>query len=239
MVSLSVVIIFERCRSCTSHAWKTTTPTCNQIPFHFIWIHFNWNLFQLSLRCRIINEATKEAAVVDPVEPHKILRVAQENGVDLKLLLTTHHHWFLSLLPFPFSTQFINSWASFLYFWIASSLFVTAKFSRNLPYCYWISSAMIWMRIYWIVVLSGEQISFFGGFMVGIMLVAMTKWNSWCLRSRFLGVLLIMCRAALTNSKMVIPYLLGLISIYCLSILHGMYGLTIIYLCDYACCNHF
>lgn len=41
----------------------------------------------------IIDEATKEAAVVDPVEPHKILRVAQENGVDLKLLLTTHHHW--------------------------------------------------------------------------------------------------------------------------------------------------
>ncbi|KAK4382914.1 Hydroxyacylglutathione hydrolase cytoplasmic [Sesamum angolense] len=42
---------------------------------------------------RIIDEATKEAAVVDPVEPHKILRVAQENGVDLKLVLTTHHHW--------------------------------------------------------------------------------------------------------------------------------------------------
>ncbi|GFP86636.1 hydroxyacylglutathione hydrolase cytoplasmic [Phtheirospermum japonicum] len=41
----------------------------------------------------IIDEATKEAAVVDPVEPHKVLRVAQENGVDLKLVLTTHHHW--------------------------------------------------------------------------------------------------------------------------------------------------
>ncbi|KAL7147646.1 hypothetical protein ABFS83_06G121100 [Erythranthe nasuta] len=41
----------------------------------------------------IIDEATKEAAVVDPVEPHKILRVAEENGVHLKLVLTTHHHW--------------------------------------------------------------------------------------------------------------------------------------------------
>ncbi|CAA0811000.1 Hydroxyacylglutathione hydrolase cytoplasmic [Striga hermonthica] len=41
----------------------------------------------------IIDEATKEAAVVDPVEPHKILRIAQENGVELKLVLTTHHHW--------------------------------------------------------------------------------------------------------------------------------------------------
>lgn len=45
---------------------------------------------------RIIDEATKEAAVVDPVEPHSILRVAQENGVDLKLVLTTHHHWLVS-----------------------------------------------------------------------------------------------------------------------------------------------
>lgn len=41
----------------------------------------------------IIDEATKEAAVVDPVEPHKIIRVAQENGVNLKFVLTTHHHW--------------------------------------------------------------------------------------------------------------------------------------------------
>ncbi|XP_073017506.1 hydroxyacylglutathione hydrolase cytoplasmic [Primulina eburnea] len=41
----------------------------------------------------IIEENTKQAAVVDPVEPHKILSVAQENGVDLKLVLTTHHHW--------------------------------------------------------------------------------------------------------------------------------------------------
>ncbi|XP_010278945.1 PREDICTED: hydroxyacylglutathione hydrolase cytoplasmic [Nelumbo nucifera] len=41
----------------------------------------------------IIDETSKEAAVVDPVEPEKILRVAAENGVDLKLVLTTHHHW--------------------------------------------------------------------------------------------------------------------------------------------------
>ncbi|KAL6526897.1 Hydroxyacylglutathione hydrolase cytoplasmic [Orobanche gracilis] len=41
----------------------------------------------------IIDETTKEAAVVDPAEPRKILRVAEENGVELKLVLTTHHHW--------------------------------------------------------------------------------------------------------------------------------------------------
>lgn len=50
------------------------------------------------LVCRIIDETTKEAAVVDPVEPHKVLRVAQENEVDLKFVLTTHHHWSVPLL---------------------------------------------------------------------------------------------------------------------------------------------
>ncbi|XP_027104105.2 hydroxyacylglutathione hydrolase cytoplasmic isoform X1 [Coffea arabica] len=41
----------------------------------------------------VINEKTKEAAAVDPAEPHKVFRAAQENGVHLKLVLTTHHHW--------------------------------------------------------------------------------------------------------------------------------------------------
>ncbi|KZV42598.1 hydroxyacylglutathione hydrolase cytoplasmic [Dorcoceras hygrometricum] len=44
-------------------------------------------------RPAIVDDSTKQAAVVDPVEPEKILRVAQENGVALKLVLTTHHHW--------------------------------------------------------------------------------------------------------------------------------------------------
>ncbi|KAF8402450.1 hypothetical protein HHK36_010534 [Tetracentron sinense] len=41
----------------------------------------------------IIDETSREAAVVDPVEPEKVLGVAKENGVNLKLVLTTHHHW--------------------------------------------------------------------------------------------------------------------------------------------------
>ncbi|XP_058183754.1 hydroxyacylglutathione hydrolase cytoplasmic [Rhododendron vialii] len=41
----------------------------------------------------IIDEATKEGAAVDPVEPDKVLGVAKENGVELKSVLTTHHHW--------------------------------------------------------------------------------------------------------------------------------------------------
>uniref|UniRef100_A0A803P0V0 hydroxyacylglutathione hydrolase n=1 Tax=Cannabis sativa TaxID=3483 RepID=A0A803P0V0_CANSA len=41
----------------------------------------------------IIDESTKEAAAVDPVEPEKVLNVAQQHGVVLKLVLTTHHHW--------------------------------------------------------------------------------------------------------------------------------------------------
>ncbi|CAI0457333.1 unnamed protein product [Linum tenue] len=41
----------------------------------------------------IIDEATREAAVVDPVEPEKLVEAAGEHGVQIKLVLTTHHHW--------------------------------------------------------------------------------------------------------------------------------------------------
>ncbi|XP_057442352.1 hydroxyacylglutathione hydrolase cytoplasmic [Lotus japonicus] len=41
----------------------------------------------------IEDESTKEAAVVDPVEPEKVLEAANLHGLTLKLVLTTHHHW--------------------------------------------------------------------------------------------------------------------------------------------------
>ncbi|PKA61798.1 Hydroxyacylglutathione hydrolase cytoplasmic [Apostasia shenzhenica] len=41
----------------------------------------------------IVDESTKEAAAVDPVEPEKVIGKAREIGADLKLVLTTHHHW--------------------------------------------------------------------------------------------------------------------------------------------------
>ncbi|KAL2317557.1 hypothetical protein Fmac_031433 [Flemingia macrophylla] len=41
----------------------------------------------------IVDESTKEAAAVDPVEPEKLLEAANSHGVTLKLVLTTHHHW--------------------------------------------------------------------------------------------------------------------------------------------------
>lgn len=41
----------------------------------------------------IVDESTKEAAAVDPVEPKKIIASAREIGAELKLVLTTHHHW--------------------------------------------------------------------------------------------------------------------------------------------------
>ena len=55
--------------------------------------------------CRIIDEETREGAAVDPVEPEKVLGVSKENDVELKLVLTTHHHWF----DFHFCTvKFVN-----------------------------------------------------------------------------------------------------------------------------------
>ncbi|CAG8652410.1 6332_t:CDS:2, partial [Acaulospora morrowiae] len=40
----------------------------------------------------VIDESTNEAAVVDPVEPEKVLPIVKQHGVNLKHLITTHHH---------------------------------------------------------------------------------------------------------------------------------------------------
>ncbi|CAN1852423.1 Hydroxyacylglutathione hydrolase cytoplasmic [Linum perenne] len=54
----------------------------------------------------IIDEATREAAVVDPVEPEKVVKAANEHGVQLKLVLTTHHHWFSVVFSPVFLLEF-------------------------------------------------------------------------------------------------------------------------------------
>ncbi|KAG5036001.1 hypothetical protein JHK87_010911 [Glycine soja] len=40
----------------------------------------------------IVDKSTKEGAVVDPVEPQKVLEAANSHWINLKLVLTTHHH---------------------------------------------------------------------------------------------------------------------------------------------------
>lgn len=42
---------------------------------------------------KIIDEDTREAAIVDPVAPDTVLKAVQEENVKLKKILTTHHHW--------------------------------------------------------------------------------------------------------------------------------------------------
>ncbi|CAH0564853.1 unnamed protein product [Brassicogethes aeneus] len=41
----------------------------------------------------IIDEKTKQAAIVDPVAPDVCLEAARKEGVNLTKVLTTHHHW--------------------------------------------------------------------------------------------------------------------------------------------------
>ncbi|XP_070159670.1 transmembrane protein 104 homolog isoform X5 [Polyergus mexicanus] len=41
----------------------------------------------------IIDEATREAAVVDPVDPEAVAKAVQQNNIKLRKVLTTHHHW--------------------------------------------------------------------------------------------------------------------------------------------------
>ncbi|XP_015272830.1 PREDICTED: hydroxyacylglutathione hydrolase, mitochondrial, partial [Gekko japonicus] len=40
----------------------------------------------------IIDEETKQAAIVDPVQPQKVLDAVRKHGVKLTTVLTTHHH---------------------------------------------------------------------------------------------------------------------------------------------------
>jgi len=41
----------------------------------------------------IANDQTKVAAVVDPVEPAKLIEVAKRENFEIKKVLTTHNHW--------------------------------------------------------------------------------------------------------------------------------------------------
>ncbi|XP_012503232.1 PREDICTED: hydroxyacylglutathione hydrolase, mitochondrial isoform X2 [Propithecus coquereli] len=41
----------------------------------------------------VIDEDTKEAAIVDPVQPQKVMDTVRKHGVKLTTVLTTHHHW--------------------------------------------------------------------------------------------------------------------------------------------------
>ncbi|XP_011553615.3 hydroxyacylglutathione hydrolase, mitochondrial isoform X2 [Plutella xylostella] len=41
----------------------------------------------------IVDKATNEAAVVDPVDPKSVLEAVEQHGVNLTTVLTTHHHW--------------------------------------------------------------------------------------------------------------------------------------------------
>uniref|UniRef100_A0A8C3WIB8 Hydroxyacylglutathione hydrolase n=1 Tax=Catagonus wagneri TaxID=51154 RepID=A0A8C3WIB8_9CETA len=41
----------------------------------------------------VIDEDAKEAAVVDPVQPQKVVETVRKHGVKLTTVLTTHHHW--------------------------------------------------------------------------------------------------------------------------------------------------
>lgn len=41
----------------------------------------------------IIDEASQEAAIVDPVDPEGVASAVQQHNVNLTKVLTTHHHW--------------------------------------------------------------------------------------------------------------------------------------------------
>lgn len=41
----------------------------------------------------IVCNQTKDAAIVDPVNPETVIEAIKKEGVNLKSVITTHHHW--------------------------------------------------------------------------------------------------------------------------------------------------
>ncbi|XP_024084292.1 hydroxyacylglutathione hydrolase, mitochondrial-like isoform X2 [Cimex lectularius] len=50
-------------------------------------------MYLLNCKIQVMDMQTKEAAVVDPVEPAKVLKEVRKEGGNLTKVLTTHHHW--------------------------------------------------------------------------------------------------------------------------------------------------
>ena len=56
-------------------------------PVYYNYYYYYYYFFQL------MDEASKEAAIIDPVEPKTVLEAVKAAGVCLTTVLTTHHHW--------------------------------------------------------------------------------------------------------------------------------------------------
>ncbi|KAK3725006.1 hypothetical protein QZH41_017486, partial [Actinostola sp. cb2023] len=55
----------------------------------------------------VIDEKTKEAAIIDPVEPKKVVSAVESENVKLTTVLTTHHHWYNKYS----TTVYITTWS--------------------------------------------------------------------------------------------------------------------------------
>ncbi|KAL6423161.1 hypothetical protein ACFW04_010086 [Cataglyphis niger] len=69
-----------------SHSLSTTVEHCNMKVQILPALQDNYMYL-------IIDEATQEAAVVDPVDPEAVATAVQQNNIKLTKVLTTHHHW--------------------------------------------------------------------------------------------------------------------------------------------------
>ncbi|KAI7697618.1 Hydroxyacylglutathione hydrolase [Sarcoptes scabiei] len=65
----------------------TTDQSCSTMDVHII-PALSDNYMYL-----VVDRETKDAAVVDPVEPDRILPLIKEKNLNLRKVLTTHHHW--------------------------------------------------------------------------------------------------------------------------------------------------
>jgi len=46
----------------------------------------------------LVDESSNEGAVIDPVEPDKIIEIVNRENIKLTTILTTHHHWYQKVI---------------------------------------------------------------------------------------------------------------------------------------------
>ncbi|XP_046815680.1 hydroxyacylglutathione hydrolase, mitochondrial isoform X1 [Vespa crabro] len=84
-----LVSLYFRARSITTNGFHSTTLLIEQ-PDMKVQI---LPALQDNYMYLIIDEKSKDAAIVDPVDPDLVASAVKDNNVNLTKILTTHHHW--------------------------------------------------------------------------------------------------------------------------------------------------
>lgn len=77
-------------------AWRTVGTGSHSIEKHLEFANMDVKILpalQDNYMYLIIDKTTRDAAIIDPVDPERVIAAVEREKVNLKQVLTTHHHW--------------------------------------------------------------------------------------------------------------------------------------------------